>query len=97
MATTGNNESRPRPTAFSISALGSGSKEPTTSNAAVIGYINVSALGRRRRIGRTVESMLDPESAIANIVLPRIHRRRGLGECPEAARRCSFESGIMVL
>ena len=69
MATTGNNESRPRPTAFSISALGSGSKEPTTSNAAVIGQINVSALGRRRRIGRTVESMLDPESAIANIVL----------------------------
>ena len=29
--------------------------------------------------------------------LARIHRRRGLGECPEAARRCSFESGIMVL
>ena len=30
-------------------------------------------------------------------MLARIHRRRGLGECPEAARRCSFESGIMVL
>ena len=29
--------------------------------------------------------------------LSRIHRRRASGQCPEAARRCSCESGIMVL
>ena len=29
--------------------------------------------------------------------LPRIHRRRGSGQRPEAARRCSCASGIMVL
>ena len=29
--------------------------------------------------------------------LARIHRRRTSGQCPEAARRCSCESGIMVL
>ena len=28
--------------------------------------------------------------------LPRIHRRRASGQCPEAARGCSCESGIMV-
>ena len=30
-------------------------------------------------------------------VLARIHRVRGSSQCPEAARRCSFESGMMVL
>ena len=30
-------------------------------------------------------------------VLARIHRRRASGQCPEAARGCSCESGIMVL
>ena len=29
--------------------------------------------------------------------LARIHRRRASGQCPEAARGCSCESGIMVL
>ena len=29
--------------------------------------------------------------------LTRIHRRRASGQCPEAARGCSCESGIMVL
>ena len=28
--------------------------------------------------------------------LARIHRRRASGQCPEAARGCSCESGIMV-
>ena len=30
-------------------------------------------------------------------LLARIHRRRASGQCPEAARGCSCESGIMVL
>ena len=29
--------------------------------------------------------------------LARIHRRRASGQCPESARGCSCESGIMVL
>ena len=33
----------------------------------------------------------------ARVTLARIHRRRTSGQCPEAARRCSCESGIMVL
>ena len=32
-----------------------------------------------------------------DIRLARIHRRRASGQCPEAARGCSCESGIMVL
>ena len=83
MATTGNSESRPRPTVFSISALGSGSKEPTTSSAAATGHINVSALGRKRRIGRAVESKLDPESDIAGIVLRIDLGKKGAAEGDE--------------
>ena len=33
----------------------------------------------------------------APLALSRIHRRRASGQCPEAARGCSCESGIMVL
>ena len=35
--------------------------------------------------------------ALPAAVLARIHRRRASGQCPEAARGCSCESGIMVL
>ena len=37
-----------------------------------------------------------PASALADALAP-IHRRRASGQCPEAARGCSCESGIMVL
>ena len=36
------------------------------------------------------------ESVVDLDVLARIHRRRASGQCPEAARGCSCESGIMV-
>ena len=35
--------------------------------------------------------------ALLPLALARIHRRRASGQCPEAARGCSCESGIMVL
>ena len=97
MATTGNSESRPRPTVFSISALGSGSKEPTTSSAAATGHINVSALGRKRRIGRAVESKLDPESDIAGIVLRIDLSKKGRQKGMNAATNVSLKAGMPQL
>ena len=38
------------------------------------------------------KAVLSPSARLA-----RIHRRRASGQCPEAARGCSCESGIMVL
>ncbi len=46
----------------------------------------------------TSSPMIDFDIAFTSLIsLSRNPPRRGLGECPEAARRCSFESGIMVL
>ena len=45
----------------------------------------------------TIYTHLDWLSRNLSFPLSRIHRRRASGQCPEAARGCSCESGIMVL
>ena len=67
--------------------------------AYVGGHSRVVYAARWRRHGaRTFLIICNPNRAEAvRQALPRIHRRRASGQCPEAARGCSCESGIMVL
>ena len=64
------------------------------THAEIVGSAIADMLSRRPWMHRT--DILN-ELLKRGVHVARIHRRRGLGECPEAARRCSFESGIMVL
>ncbi len=54
----------------------------------------VKELGREN-FERLIDSDYTPSLEV--LILARIHRRRASGQCPEAARGCSCESGIMVL
>ena len=59
----------------------------------------VDAVTRRTRMreSRSKEERETEINAVYMYILARIHRRRASGQCPEAARGCSCESGIMVL
>ncbi len=51
----------------------------------------------KARLAEGAHQLGEGRPSMAQDVLTRIHRRRASGQCPEAARGCSCESGIMVL
>ena len=64
------------------------------------GYLVVTTLPERSwELTRALSEQGVYVSELAQVrgSLARIHRRRASGQCPEAARGCSCESGIMVL
>ena len=103
---TGHRQITERGVPFIAVPTTSGSSSEVTSGAALWQMDQAASFGVNHPYMFPTIALVDPDLAMSMPgelagasgmdAFTRIHRRRASGQCPEAARGCSCESGIMV-